>query len=128
MSIAIGSIVRFGHARTPAEFALLWIDAQAAAQRAAEQENIRLGNENSRGFDCGFAWLEFDGKHAFARWLKKNDIGRKGYPKGIHVWYSKLHNVPTQSISVHEAACRAAREVLAHGLQTSGIHVSSRLD
>jgi hypothetical protein len=42
--------------------------------------------------------------------------------------YSKLHDVPTQSVSVHEAAARAARDVLAHGLQTSMVTMGSRLD
>jgi hypothetical protein len=46
----------------------------------------------------------------------------------LSIWYSKLHSLPTQSISVHEAAARAARDVLAHGLQTSLIGMSSRLD
>lgn len=115
-------------ARTPDDFALLWARAKAAAQSAAEEQNAKLGNENGRGFDCGFAWVNFPGNIAFGRWAKKNGIARKHYPAGLSIWYGKLHNVPTQSISVHEAAARAARDVLAHGLQISEIYMGSRLD
>lgn len=130
-----------GHARTPKEFAELWRKARTAAQSAAELENAKLGDENRRGFDCGFAWVNFPGNTAFARWAKKHDvngnpvadenhgaIAGKHYPSGCCIWYSRLHSVPTQSVSVHEAAARAARDVLAHGLQSSEIYTGSRLD
>ena len=116
------------HARTPDQFAALWHRAKVAAQVAAIAQDAKLGEEQVRGFDCGFAWLEMPGNMPFARWLKKEGSGLKGYPSGVHVWYSKLHSVPTQSISVHEAAVRAARDVLAHGLQTTLISAASRLD
>lgn len=133
----------FGHATTPAEFSRLWDAARAAAQAAAVAQNARLGDENSRGFDCGFAWVSFPGNTAFARWAKSHDvngnpinkddrdhraIASKGYPTGLQIWYSKLHSLPTQSVTVHEAAARAARDVLAHGLQSSQIYTGSRLD
>jgi hypothetical protein len=116
------------HATTAADFAALWHDAKQAAQSAAEAENFKLGDENARGLDCGFAWVTLPGNIAFGRWAKKQGIASKGYPTGLSIWYSKLHNVPTQSISVHEAAVRAARDVLSHGLQTSLIGMASRLD
>jgi len=111
------------------DFAALWAQAKAAAQAAAlEQDRKLCANENDRGFDCGFAWVSFPGNIPFARWTKKQGISGKNYPAGQMIWYSKLHDVPTQSVSVHEAAARAARDVLAHGLQTSLISCSSRLD
>ena len=116
------------YAKSPTEFAALWNIAKQAAQAAAETENMRLGDEYGRGFDCGFAWVTMPGTHAFARWAKKAGIASKGYPTGISIWYSKLHNLPTQSVSVHEAAARAARDVLAHGLQSSEVGCGSRLD
>jgi hypothetical protein len=116
------------HATTPAQFEQLWHAARRAAQAAAEIENLRLGDENCRGFDCGFAWVNFPGNTAFGRWAKKQGIARKSYNGGLDVWYSKLHTIPTQSISVHEAAAKAARDVLAHGLQSSLISCASRLD
>ena len=119
---------RFGYAQTSADFAELWGQACRAAQAAAETQNAKLGNENCRGFDCGFAWVTLSGNHAFARWTKKQGISSKGYPTGQRIWYSKLHNVPTQSVSVHEAAARAARDVIAHGLQSSEVGMASRLD
>ena len=116
------------HATNPAEFAKLWEAAKAAGQAAAEEENGKLGDENCRGLDCGFAWVTMPGNIAFGRWAKKQGIASKGYPTGLSIWYSKLHSLPTQSVSVHEAAARAARDVLAHGLQSSLIGMGSRLD
>ena len=116
------------YAQTGNDFAKLWELAKQAAQAAAEQENARLGNENRRGFDCGFAWVHFPGNTPFAKWTKKAGLSSKHYPTGQSIWYSKLHSVPTQSVSVHEAACRAARDVLAHGLQSSQVYCGSRLD
>lgn len=111
------------------DFTSLWNQACQAAQQAAEAQNAKLGDENNRGFDCGFAWLTLPGTLPFARWAKKQgDLLSNNYPSGKMIWYSKLHSVPTQSVSVHEAACEAARNVLAHGLQTSAIGYSSRLD
>jgi hypothetical protein len=118
----------FEHATTPNEFAALWAQAKRAAHAAAEVENLRLGDENIRGLDCGFAWINLPGNIAFGRWAKKQGIASKDYPTGLSIWYSKLHSVPTQSVSVHEAAARAARDVLSHGLQTSLISIGSRLD
>ena len=109
-------------------FAGLWRSACSAANAAAQVENMRLGSEYTRGCDCGFAWVTLPGDIPFGRWAKKQGIASKGYPSGLSIWYSKVHSIPTQSISVHEAACKAARDVLAHGLQTSLIGMASRLD
>jgi hypothetical protein len=111
-----------------AQYTKLWAEAQAAAQAAAETENARLGNEGSRGFDCGFAWIRFPGNIPFARWTKAKGISSKDYPSGQSIWYSNLHSVQTQSVSVHEAACRAAYDVLARGLECREMSVGSRLD
>jgi hypothetical protein len=113
---------------TDKQFTEIWQAAKTAAQRAAQVENLRLGEENCRGFDCGFAWVSMPGNIPFGRWLKKQGVASKGYPSGLQVWYSKLHSVPTQSVSVHEAAAKAARDVLSHALQTSQISYASRLD
>jgi hypothetical protein len=120
--------VMLPYAKTPADFEALWQLAKMAAQKAAEEQNKKLGDENCRGFDCGFAWVTMPGNIPFGRWAKKQGIAGKNYPSGLEIWYSRIHTVPTQSVSVHEAACRAARDVLAHGLQTSMIGMSSRLD
>ncbi len=116
------------HAQTPAEFATLWARAKAAAQAAAEEQDRKLGDENSRGLDCGFAWINFPGNTKFGRWAKKEGIASKHYPTGLSIWYSQLHSVNTQSISVHMAAAHAARDVLAHGLQDCQIYTGSRYD
>ena len=110
------------------DYALIWAAAKLAGQIAAEAENCRLPPESQRGLDCGFAWVSFPGNTQFGRWAKKTGVASKGYPSGLQIWYSKIHDIGTQSVSVHEAACRAARDALAHGLQTSTISMGSRLD
>ena len=111
------------------EHAELWAKAQAAARAAAIAENDSLPPENARGFDCGFAWVVIKpARGAFVKFLKDRSIGRtRSYDGGgLEIWYSKLHDVPTQSISVHVAAARAAVEVL----NAAGVKcfMGSRLD
>lgn len=106
----------------------IMVAALHAAQNAAEVQNDKLGPESTRGLDCGFAWVAFPGNSAFARFMKANhpDMLSNGYPTGKQIWYSRLHSVPTQSVSVHEVACRAFAEVWkAHGVE---LRVGSRLD
>jgi hypothetical protein len=113
------------------KFERLWAAARAAAAAAAAREQdaeMRLP-ESRRGFDCGFAWLTMPGNTAFARWAKAKGIASKRWPTGYQVWYSHLHDLNTQSISVHEAAVRAAHAVLADGLgPDADVGFSSRLD
>jgi|GEM_PF-5305830 len=105
----------------------IWNEAVTAAAKAAAAHDTQLGAEAARGFDCGFAWIEIrPARGAMVKYLKDAEIGRRGYNGGLHVWYSKLHSVPTQSISTHEAAAAAAVDVLVkHGISASW---SSRLD
>lgn len=112
---------------TPEEFTELWNQAVEAANAAARDEAL-TPQGRSRAGNCGFAWITMPGNIPFARWAKKAGIARKGYPTGYQIWYSRVHSVTTQSISVHEAACIAARNVLAQGLQSSQITIGSRLD
>ena len=110
------------------DFEDAWKRAQEAAQAAAVAQNARLGDENFRGLDCGFAWITFPGNVAFGRWAKEKGIASPGYPKGLQIWYSKLHSVPTQSISVHEAAASAALKVFRTLLPDVKFGFGSRLD
>lgn len=113
--------------QTPDECARVWSLAKEAAQAAAEIENMRLGDENSRGLDCGFAWIVLSpATQPFAKWTKKNGLSSKHHAGGQSLWYSKLHSLPTQSVSVHQAAVFAAADVL----QRANIkcYTGSRLD
>jgi predicted esterase YcpF (UPF0227 family) len=113
--------------KTPDECARVWSLAKQAAQAAAEIENMRLGDERSRGFDCGFAWVVIaPATQPFAKWTKKFGISSKHYAGGQCIWYSNLHSLPTQSVSVHQAAAQAAADVL----QRANIkaYTGSRLD
>jgi len=106
----------------------IMVAALSAAQEAAEKQDQQLGDENLRGLDCGFAWVYFKGNSKFARFMMKfhADMVSNGYPSGKTIWYSHLHNVPTQSVSVHEAAVKAFVEVWsAHNVDLGW---SSRLD
>lgn len=108
----------------------IYVQARDASQVAAEAQNAKLLPEAKRGFDCGFAWVTIKpARGPFVAFLKAHNIGNKhsfsGGP-GYGLWYSALHDIPTQSISVHEAAARAFAAVLKeHGIEAS---TGSRLD
>lgn len=79
-----------------------------ASTLAAKAENAALGPEQSRGFDCGFGWVELrPATHPFVRYLKASGAGDKHWKSGWQLWGSRLHEEPTQSISVHYAAAVA---------------------
>ena len=104
----------------------IYNEARAAGIATAQKQNAALPNENSRGFDCGFAWVIVrPARGHFVEWCKANGHGRKGYEPGWHFWYSEF-SIGTQSVSVHEAAAEAFAAVLVkHGLKAI---VGSRLD
>ena len=106
---------------TPEE---IFAEAYAASNAAAHA----YARENPpTAFDCGFAWTTIrPARGAFVEWLKVNDKGHKHYGGGYDVWYSHMHDVPTQSVSVHEAAAKAfAATLRAHGINATW---DSRLD
>lgn len=105
----------------------IWNEVAAAASAAAIKHNDDMPPEARRGFDCGFAWIVVrPARGAFVAWCKQQGYGRSGYRGGMHIWYSKLHQLPTQSISVHQAAVDAAVKILRkHGIDAVG---DSRLD
>jgi len=102
----------------------IWQTAKAAADAAAHAENARLGPEQARGLDCGFAWVVIKpARGSFVKYLKSQGIGHvRDYGGGYEIWYSKLHSIGTQSISVHWAAAKVFRE---HGINA---HADQRLD
>ena len=86
------------------------------------------------GGACGFAWIKIpNARQSFVCWLRKNDIGMKGYPGGgWHVSsyefgdYLKVNNYHGQSIEKKEAYCEAVVKILnVAGLRC---YSSSRLD
>ena len=104
--------------------------AAAAAVKAA-------GPENTRAFNCGFAWVTIDGMSGLARWCRTeknklggNDysrtghLGSKGYPRGWQFW--NPGDFAGQDVSIKEKGAIAFRDVLAkHGIVGT---VGSRLD
>lgn len=92
--------------------------AQEAGRQAVRE------NPAQSWFPCGFAWVEVPGNTSFGRWLKKTGNGRKGYPKGIHIWISE-HG---QSYTDKMTHASAMAESLAVQLQSSEIIASGRLD
>jgi len=101
-----------------------------AANEAAIAANAKLGDERSRGFDCGFAWIHAPtvrpntnaGKELMALGFDRH------YKAGVQLWYSKLHDVPTQSISVHIAAVQAYAEVMKSNALGIRFETGSRYD
>ena len=107
----------------------IYAEAQDAAVAAAHAEDAKLGPENIRGLDCGFAWVVIKpARGAFVNYLKSIDVGstRDYGGGGYSVWGSRLHDLQTQSISVHYAAAKAFAAVLVkHGLNA---YADQRLD
>jgi hypothetical protein len=112
--------------------------AYSAANNAANAENARLGPEASRGFDCGFAWVDIEtprGKTspetlAFVKYCKttrSKDCGKaRGFGKSAWQFWSPAH-AATQSISVHYAGAAAFALVLRNaGIETA--QAGQRLD
>lgn len=107
-------------------FQAIWDRATQAATAAAAYEDSRLPPENSRGFDCGFAWVVTKpATSKFVRWCKaenakeaaamaRTQVTSHGMPNyGSSGWYFGCTGyAPTQSISVHQAAARAFAKVL----------------
>lgn len=109
------------------DFQTIWDKAHRAGEAAAQAQNASMPPEQQRGLDCGFAYITMPSIIPFARWAKKAGLASKNYRSVEVIWYSEVHSVPTQSISVHEAAVRAAAEVLRAELQTEKIRWSSQL-
>lgn len=107
----------------------IFTQAQEAALSAARAEDSRLPPEQSRGLDCGFAWVVIrPAKGDFVKWCKANNIGstRDYGGGGFQIWYSEFDNTGSQSISVHMAAAEAFAAVLrGYGLNAIA---GSRLD
>jgi hypothetical protein len=75
-----------------------------AAVAAAKAEDARLGPEDLRGFDCGFAWvIAPNGKLNTREGKALKALGfEKSWGKGLVLWDPA--GLPTQSMSVHYAA------------------------
>lgn len=108
--------------------AQIWSEVKAAAQAAAIAKDAELGAESARGLDCGFAWLSIHpARGPMVTYLKTVLGARRDYGGGGYgIWYSKLHDVPTQSIAVHQAAVAAA--VTVFGNYNIRAWAGSRLD
>ena len=58
---------------------------------------------------CGFAWVSLHpATSSFARWIKKQGIGSKGYGSGLKIWIDDYN----QSVQKKETYARAYAEVL----------------
>lgn len=77
--------------------------ARAAVAQVAHEEG-------TRGFDCGFAWVNFSGRDPFGRAVKSQPGVSRGYPTGYQVWNPGDHN--GQSIHIIRAGAEAYNEVL----------------
>ena len=119
---------------TNIKFQLIWDEARRAAQTAAEEQYAKLGDfpEGSWPTLEGSAWLKIPVTSPFGRWAKEHaapcDEDFHADLNEVQVWDAWLHNIYTPCVGVHEAAAKAARDVLARSLQTSAIGMGSQLD
>lgn len=104
------------------DFGKILEQAYQAAEHAAIVEDDRLGPEATRGFDCGFAWVDVpmqrdtnDATKAFVKYCKTVGSKACGKPRGygLATWqfWGPAHAM-TQSISVHYAGAVAFAAVL----------------
>ena len=103
--------------------------AFSAAREAATVEDARLGEESTRGLDCGFAWVVC--KPANGKLAKHLKIygADKHHTGGVCLWNPSKH--PSQSISVKEAGAVAFVKSLERDLKGEGytlLYYNSRLD
>jgi hypothetical protein len=71
---------------------------------------------------CGFAWIQFPGNTAWAKWCKAKGYAREAYPKGYSIWVHQFN----QSMELKEAYGYAFAEVLRkHGIRA---YCGSRMD
>lgn len=107
--------------------AAIWAEARAAAALAARTATAALPENAHLALDCGFAWVVLHpARGPFVAHLRSQGVGHKHHPSGWCIWYSDLYPAVLQNVSVHEAAAKAASEVLQrHGFDA---HWSSRLD
>lgn len=104
------------------DFEAILNEAHAAAREAI----AKMGPENPRALDCGFAWVKISGNEPLARYCRKmvktvgdanmtafnasRHYGRPGEP-GWQWW--KPGGFPGQAIGHHEAGAKAFNAVLA---------------
>lgn len=104
-------------------------DALLIAKQVAEKEDAKLGDERSRGLDCGFAWIVCRPANSKLAKMLKHYGADKHHTGGVCLWNPSKHS--TQSISPKEAGARAFSEHLKDTLQGEGystLTVGSRYD
>lgn len=124
-----------------AAYEALWNEAESAGRAAADacvptpmvvQQRANMADDSSPVVKswhvpsgaCGFAWVTIrPATSSFARWLKKQGLGRRAYYGGIEV---SAEMVGGQSIEIKTAWARAVADVLTKaGIKA---HAGSRLD
>lgn len=131
---------------TKADYARVWAEAKAAGEAAAvavtpepifvyeahlDGSPVKGGGKWISQYGlCGFAFITIrPATSGFARWLKAQGVGHKGYYGGLEIFVHPEHGrgTPlTQSVEVKGAYARAAAEVLrGYGIAASA---TERLD
>jgi hypothetical protein len=71
---------------------------------------------------CGFAWVQFKGNTAWAKWAKQNAGARSAYQGGLNIWVHQFG----QSMECKEKYAYAFADVLnKHNIKA---YASSRMD
>lgn len=104
-------------------------DALEACREAAQDHDNQLGAEQSRGLDCGFAWVVCKpGNGTLARVLKEFGAD-KHHAGGVSLWNPA--KLSTQSIGPKETGARVFVNYVKDALRQNGytdLFYASRLD
>lgn len=93
-------------------------DAGITAARAAQPQIVGIKDHPEFGAFpiCGFAWVEFKGNTAWARWAKRAGLARKHYPSGVCIWISQFNQSYDLKMAYAEAYAATLRryDITAH--------------
>lgn len=94
---------------------MIYSEAFAAAKLAV----AAMGPEDTRGFNCGFAWVTVrPARGTLISWCKKNNVGSKSTTGGWNFWNPGQFR--GQHIDHHYAGAQAFAEILArYGLRAT---------
>ena len=90
-------------------------EAGMKAGNGSDVQMLTLKNTNGKVYEpfpiCGFAWISLrPATSAFARWLKKQGIGRTAYEGGHQIWCSEFGQSYDRKLAYADAYAGVLKE------------------